>query len=90
MQTLEKSSITYNFRSFKMKKQLLIAAVAATMTTVSMADISITGGAKINYTNTDYELERLLGKCGKGESYLVETETNSVQPSGRRTERAEV
>jgi hypothetical protein len=26
------------------------------MTTVSMADISITGGAKINYTNTDYEL----------------------------------
>jgi len=39
-----------------MKKQLLIAAVAATMTTVSMADISITGGAKINYTNTDYEL----------------------------------
>ena len=38
-----------------MKKQLLIAAVAATMATASMADISITGGAKINYTNVDSE-----------------------------------
>ena len=39
-----------------MKKQLLIAAVAATMASVSMADISITGGAKVNYTYTDYDL----------------------------------
>jgi len=39
-----------------MKKQLLIAAVAATMASVSMADISITGSAKVNYTNTDYDL----------------------------------
>ena len=38
-----------------MKKQLLIAAVAATMTSVAFADISITGGSKINYTNTDYD-----------------------------------
>jgi len=29
-----------------MKKQLLIAAVAATMTSVAIADISITGGTK--------------------------------------------
>ncbi len=36
-----------------MKKQLLIAAVAATMASVSMADISITGGAKVNFTSTD-------------------------------------
>jgi len=36
-----------------MKKQLLIAAVAATMTSAAFADISITGSAKINYTNTD-------------------------------------
>jgi hypothetical protein len=36
-----------------MKKQLLIAAVAATMTSVAMADISITGSTKINYLNTD-------------------------------------
>jgi hypothetical protein len=36
-----------------MKKQLLIAAVAATMTSAAMADISITGGMKVNYKNTD-------------------------------------
>ncbi len=38
-----------------MKKQLLIAAVAATMTSVAMADISITGAAQVNYTNTDFD-----------------------------------
>ncbi len=32
-----------------MKKQLLIAAVAATMTSAAMADISISGNAKLNY-----------------------------------------
>jgi hypothetical protein len=37
-----------------MKKQLLIAAVAATMTSVAFADVSITGGMKVNYTNTDF------------------------------------
>jgi len=36
-----------------MKKQLLIAAVAATMATVSIADVSITGNAAMNYTNLD-------------------------------------
>jgi len=36
-----------------MKKQLLIAAVAATMASVSMADVSISGAAQVNYTNTD-------------------------------------
>ncbi|ALE52002.1 hypothetical protein SP60_01315 [Candidatus Thioglobus autotrophicus] len=36
-----------------MKKQLLIAAVAATMATVSIADVSITGSGKLNYLNTD-------------------------------------
>ena len=36
-----------------MKKQLLIAAVAATMTSVAMADIAITGNMKVNYKNTD-------------------------------------
>jgi len=38
-----------------MKKQLLIAAVAATMTTAAMADISISGKAKINYTTVDFD-----------------------------------
>ena len=36
-----------------MKKQVLIAAVAATMTSVAMADISITGNAKFEYTNVE-------------------------------------
>jgi hypothetical protein len=36
-----------------MKKQLLIAAVAASMTSVAMADISISGAAKVNWTDTD-------------------------------------
>ena len=36
-----------------MKKQLLAAAVAATMTSVAMADISITGQMKVNYKNIE-------------------------------------
>jgi hypothetical protein len=36
-----------------MKKQLLIAAVAATMATAAMADISITGNGEYKYTHTD-------------------------------------
>ncbi len=36
-----------------MKKQLLIAAVAATMTSVAIADISITGKMKVNYKDSD-------------------------------------
>jgi len=42
-----------------MKKQLLAAAVAATMTSVAMADISITGGMKVNYVNTDSQTDSL-------------------------------
>ena len=38
-----------------MKKQLLAAAVAATMTSVAMADISITGNSKFEYFNQDDE-----------------------------------
>jgi len=36
-----------------MKKQLLIAAVAATMTSAAFADISISGAAQVNWLNTD-------------------------------------
>ena len=38
-----------------MKKQLLIAAVAATMTSVAFADVSISGAAQVNYTTTDFD-----------------------------------
>ena len=36
-----------------MKKQLLIAAVAATMTSAAMADISISGAGEVHWKNTD-------------------------------------
>jgi hypothetical protein len=36
-----------------MKKQLLIAAVAATMASAAIADVSITGNGKFEYFNTD-------------------------------------
>jgi len=58
-----------------MKKQLLIAAVAATMTSAAIADISISGSSKMNYTNTDsateasdtnaFSVETNLGVVGK-------------------------
>jgi len=38
-----------------MKKQLLIAAVAATMSVSALADISITGAASATWTQTDYD-----------------------------------
>ena len=86
-----------------MKKQLLIAAVAATMTTVSMADISITGGAKVNYTNTDYELAtkndsnafkhdvdlKVVGQSGATKVVIVmANETGEVTGTSSSTDRA--
>ena len=38
-----------------MKKQIVAAAGAATMSSVALADISITGATKINYTATEYD-----------------------------------
>jgi len=42
-----------------MKKQLLIAAVAATMSVSAMADISIAGAAKVNFTTVDFDDSQL-------------------------------
>ena len=50
-----------------MKKQLLIAAVAASMTSVAMADISITGSTKANVLNGTATIEadlKVVGKSG--------------------------
>ena len=44
-----------------MKKQLLIAAVAATMTSAAMADISITGDSKFEYYNVDISAAATYG-----------------------------
>ncbi|MDC0390437.1 hypothetical protein OAM64_02480 [Candidatus Thioglobus sp.] len=45
-----------------MKKQLLIAAVAATMTSAAMADLSISGDAKFEYQNVDTETTTNVNK----------------------------
>jgi hypothetical protein len=60
------------FRRNKMKKQLLIAAVAASMTSVAMADVSITGNAKANVTNGVASIEANLSVVGKsGDTSVV-------------------
>jgi len=75
-----------------MKKQLLIAAVAATMATASMADVSITGAAKFNVTDsvTSYSTDlNVVGKAGattatyklKVTNEGIETETATVSTS---------
>ena len=48
-----------------MKKQLLIAAVAASMTSVAMADISINGSSKVNAKGGDYSMEADVTVTGK-------------------------
>jgi len=48
-----------------MKKQLLIAAVAASMTSVAMADISISGASKVNAKGGVYTMEADLAVTGK-------------------------
>jgi len=60
-----------------MKKQLLAAAVAATMTSVAMADISITGAAKVNFTSVD-----TAGTEGSTETISKEMDLAVVGKSG--------
>ena len=48
-----------------MKKQLLIAAVAATFTSVAMADISISGASKVNAKGGVYTMEADVTVTGK-------------------------
>jgi len=64
-----------------MKKQLLIAAVAATMTSVAFADISITGASKVNYTNTDYE----LASANDSNAFAHDTDFTIVGKNGGTT-----
>jgi len=56
-----------------MKKQLLIAAVAASMTSVAMADISISGAAKFNSQDGAYTHEADLFIAGKSGDTSVTT-----------------
>jgi hypothetical protein len=55
-----------------MKKQLLIAAVAASMTSVAMADISISGSSKVNAVGGEYSMEADMTITGKsGDTSVV-------------------
>jgi hypothetical protein len=55
-----------------MKKQLLIAAVAASMTSVAMADISISGSSKVNAKGGVYTMEADVTVTGKsGDTSVV-------------------
>ena len=55
-----------------MKKQLLIAAVAASMTSVAMADISISGSSKVNAKGGEYSMEADMTITGKsGDTSVV-------------------
>ena len=56
-----------------MKKQLLIAAVAATFTSVAMADIAISGAAKFNAADGVYSHEADLTISGKSGDTSVTT-----------------
>jgi len=71
-----------------MKKQLLIAAVAATMSVSAMADVSISGAAKANITSvsgsdttysTDIDL-KIVGKAGVT-SATIDLETKQTSGS---------
>ena len=44
-----------------MKKQLLIAAVAATMASATFADVSITGGSEVTIAKSGTTVETTLG-----------------------------
>jgi len=62
-----------------MKKQLLIAAVAATMTSAAMADIAITGDAKFEYKNYDSNIAATYGSASvnaSGTANTTNTEMN--------------
>jgi len=77
-----------------MKKQLLIAAVAATMGTAAIADISISGAMKVNYTNKDangtitnyVKHESNLYVDGKSGDTSVHMEFNQDETDGDNTE----
>jgi hypothetical protein len=60
-----------------MKKQLIAAAVAASVSAVAMADISITGAAKVNFTNVD-----TAGSTADNNKFSQETDIKIKGKSG--------
>ena len=65
-----------------MKKQLLIAAVAASMTSVAMADISISGSSKVNAVGGEYSMEADMTITGKSGDTSVVLDIQNTSAAG--------
>ena len=63
-----------------MKKQIIAAAVAASLSAVALADVSITGSAKVNWTSTDDG--GIDGVAGATRTMTHELDYNVVGKSG--------
>jgi len=63
-----------------MKKQIIAAAVAASLSAVALADVSITGSAKVNWTSTDDGGQS--GTAGATRAMTHELDYNVVGKSG--------
>jgi len=59
-----------------MKKQIIAAAVAASISAVALADVAITGATKVNWTSTDG------GSTGMGNAFSSEIDFNVVGKAG--------
>jgi hypothetical protein len=68
-----------NLGVFQMKKQLLIAAVAATMSSVAMADLSISGNAEVTIAQNSVSTEANIALRGSADAGSVTIDlTNTV------------
>jgi hypothetical protein len=65
-----------------MKKQLLIAAVAATMTSVAMADLSIAGDATVTIAQNSVETEANIALRGSADAGSVTIDLTNTTVSG--------
>jgi hypothetical protein len=63
-----------------MKKQIIAAAVAASVSAVALADISITGAAQVNYTNTE-----TAGVASDGNKFTHESSLKVTGKTGDTT-----
>jgi hypothetical protein len=75
---------------FIMKKQIIAAAVAASMSAVALADVAITGATKVNWTSTDgsdnvISTEMDLNVVGKAGDTEVHMNFESVESSDLET-----
>ena len=71
---------TFFIKENYMKKQIIAAAVAASASAVALADISITGAAQVNYTNTE-----TVGVASDGNKFTHESSLKITGKNGDTT-----